>query len=1098
MTRSARVPPIESAEEAARAVRHARFPPRGAHPGDDALGACRDAPTRLCSGTDALVQLLLRQQALDRAAGLDTEGFVSGYRGSPLSGVDLAMWRASRELAAAGIRFEPGLNEELAATAVWGTQQIEAFGRPRCQGVFGLWYGKNPGLDRIGDVLKHANMDGTARLGGVLVAAGDDPGASSSTIANQGEQALIAAMSPVLYPSDVADLLELGLAGFAMSRYCGLWTGFKLVADVVESTATVTTAAASVPFRLPDDFEPPAGGLNRRSSDDRWAQDERALRFKLPAAQAFARANALDRTVVAPEGRKRIAFVAAGKAFRDLLEAFVMLGLDAAELSRLGVGVRKIALVWPLEDVANAEFLRGFEEVVAIEEKRAVIESQIDALTRHWPTSQRPRCCGKRDPQGHTLLPEHGEIGPLAVAGAVLERLAANAVLTAGQLAAIAARPAEPARRTAGPQRPAARAALLRRLSARARDPPAGRVARTGRDRLSFDGLVGPRLAHRHAHPDGWRRRQLDRRRRVRRHAARVPEPRRWHLLSLGAAGDPGRQGRRRVDHLQDPAQSGGGDDWRAAGRGRTGRSAHRLAIACRGGRAHRHRDRTCGRVAGRRPGPARRHAGRRSRRTRRSDARNARTSWRIGHRLRPDLRHRKATPDPARRARRGRTRGDHQRAYLRRLRRLLREVALQRRAARRDAVRAEAADRRVVVQYRPVVHRRLLPQLRDDRARRAAGRRSSAAAASGAGRAARAGARHAAGGPVVRHRHGGRRRLRAGDRRIGDRGRRSPRQAGGHSARQHRPGTQGRRGHHASAHRWRPGPEGRHAHPRGLCRSADRRRPRVGGLAGCRREVVRRRAGRGFERGDADAGPGDRSGPPAAGGRLPPAHRASAGTGGGCDDRRPGDRAARPRRHPLREPDPGRCRRPGRPAAGQLRRRRTGDPHAGRVGPGQPGRLRAWGRLAVADPGSSGRLLAGEPPAVPDDLDASDLDATVEFFSAELERYQDRRLADRYRALVGQVRVAEQAALGAPAGLARAVASHAFDALAAKDEYAVARLASDPRFLAELRARYGARARPVFHFAPAWLARRASATAGAPSSLSGRGSWWCCARWLR
>lgn len=394
---------------------------------------------RLLSGTEALVELLRAQRALDRAAGLDTAGFVSGYRGSPLGGVDFALWRERAALQRDGIRFEPGLNEELAATAMWGTQQLHRFGGARHAGVFALWYGKNPGLDRIGDVLKHANQEGTAALGGVLAATGDDPAASSSTIANQGEQAFIAAMAPVLYPADVADLLALGLAGFALSRYCGLWVGFKLVADVVESTRSVALGGHA-PLRLPADFELPPGGLNCRVPDDRWAQDERTLRYRLPAARAFARANGLDRSAVMPEGRRLIGFVAAGKAWGDLREAFALLGLQADELARHGVGLRRIALVWPLEDRANAEFARGFAEVCVVEEKRAVIEPQLAQLAYPWPAGLRPRLSGKRTPEGAELLPEHGELDPLLVARAVLARLAAVQAFPPERLQALAAR----------------------------------------------------------------------------------------------------------------------------------------------------------------------------------------------------------------------------------------------------------------------------------------------------------------------------------------------------------------------------------------------------------------------------------------------------------------------------------------------------------------------------------------------------------------------------------------------------------------------------------------------------------------------------------
>jgi len=394
----------------------------------------------LLSGSEALVTLMRRQRALDRSAGLETSGFVSGYRGSPLGGVDFAMWQAARALERDDIRFVPGLNEELAATAIWGTQQLHRFGAARRAGVFALWYGKNPGLDRIGDVLKHANMEGTAAHGGVLAATGDDPAASSSTISNQGEQAFVAAMSPVLAPADVDDIVALGLAGFALSRYCGLWVGFKLVADVVESTRSLAAHAAPLPFVLPRDFELPPGGLNARMPDDRWAQDERTLCFRLPAARAFARANGLDRTEVAPRACKRIAFVAAGKAWRDLREALVLLGLADDELACAGVGLRRLALVWPIEEDDNAAFLRGFEHVVVVEEKRAVVEPQLMALAYHWPSGQRPRIGGKRDTSGRPLLPEHCEIGPTLVARVVLDCLAQAQALPAERLVELAAR----------------------------------------------------------------------------------------------------------------------------------------------------------------------------------------------------------------------------------------------------------------------------------------------------------------------------------------------------------------------------------------------------------------------------------------------------------------------------------------------------------------------------------------------------------------------------------------------------------------------------------------------------------------------------------
>jgi indolepyruvate ferredoxin oxidoreductase len=412
----------------------------------------------MLSGTQALVRLLLEQRARDATAGLDTAGFVSGYRGSPLGGVDFALWAARRKLEQASIRFEPGLNEELAASAVWGTQRIGDFHRPRRQGVFGLWYGKNPGLDRIIDVLKHANSEGTAVHGGVLAVTGDDPGASSSTVANQGEQAFIAASSPILYPAGIEDILSFGLAGFALSRFCGLWVGFKLVADVVESTASILTPQMPEALVSPADFLLPADGLNQRMRDTRWAQEERIERFKLPAVRAFVRANGLDRTIVVPQALRRMAFVAAGKTFRDLSEAFAILDLDHAELTRLGVGVRKIALLWPIEEEANAAFLRGFEEVIVVEEKRAVLEPQLRSLAYNWRADTQPRIIGKCDEQGCSLIPTFGELNPLMLARIIIGRLETNAILPTDRLSRLkerlqAAMPQHMAEPLPGPSR---------------------------------------------------------------------------------------------------------------------------------------------------------------------------------------------------------------------------------------------------------------------------------------------------------------------------------------------------------------------------------------------------------------------------------------------------------------------------------------------------------------------------------------------------------------------------------------------------------------------------------------------------------------------
>jgi indolepyruvate ferredoxin oxidoreductase len=377
--------------------------------------------TVFLSGTQALVRLPLDQRRRDVRAGLSTAGFVSGYRGSPLGGYDLALWQARAALAAAQVRFEPGLNEELAATAVWGTQQTGVFGGSRFDGVFGIWYAKNPGVDRAGDALKHANAAGTARHGGVLAVSGDDPGASSSTLPNQCEPAFIAAAMPVLYPASIAELLEFGLLGFALSRFSGLWVGFKTVADTVESTATVELPAERA-FAVPADFALPPGGVHARWPDDRWSQDERLHRYRLPAAIAFARANGIDRALRwGPH--VRLGIVAAGKSYLDVREALRLLGIDERGAGELGLALYKPALVWPLEPEGLRAFAAGVGELLVIEERAPVIEAEAKRLAYNWPAGRRPVIVGKHDERGAPLVPATGELTPLAVARLIAKRL---------------------------------------------------------------------------------------------------------------------------------------------------------------------------------------------------------------------------------------------------------------------------------------------------------------------------------------------------------------------------------------------------------------------------------------------------------------------------------------------------------------------------------------------------------------------------------------------------------------------------------------------------------------------------------------------------
>jgi len=329
----------------------------------------------LLNGTQALVRLMLAQAARDQAAGLNTAGFVTGYRGSPLGAVDLQMARAGRELAAARVTFQPGLNEDLAATAIWGTQQAELRGEGRFQGVFALWYGKGPGVDRSGDVMRHANMAGTSTFGGVLMAMGDDHTGESSTVLHQSDWAMVDAYMPVLSPAGVQEILDLGHYGYALSRYAGVWVGLKTMKDTVEATAVVDGNPHRTSFKTPD-FPLPPGGLNIRLGDTPMAQEARMIDHKRFAAEAFARANRIDKRMHGAPGAK-IGFVAAGKNWLDLVHAFALLGLDADELTRLGVTTWKVAQTFPMDMKSFAEWAEGLDLIVVVEEKRKLIEVQV-------------------------------------------------------------------------------------------------------------------------------------------------------------------------------------------------------------------------------------------------------------------------------------------------------------------------------------------------------------------------------------------------------------------------------------------------------------------------------------------------------------------------------------------------------------------------------------------------------------------------------------------------------------------------------------------------------------------------------------------------
>src|SRR5690349_3750432 len=386
------------------------------------------------TGTQALIRLMMLQRERDLKAGLNTAGFISGYRGSPLGGLDQALWRAKAHLARNHLVFQPGVNEDLAATAIWGTQQVGMFPGARYDGVFSMWYGKGPGVDRCGDVFKHANAAGTSRHGGVLALAGDDHAAKSSTLPHQSEHIFKACLIPVLSPANVQDYLDLGLHGFAMSRYSGCWIAFKCVTDVVESGASVIVDPDRVRVSLPTDFAMPPGGLNIRWPDGILEQEARILDYKVYAALAYARANGIDR-LVWDSPRARLGIITTGKSYGDVMRALADLGIDERVARDIGLRVYKVALSWPLEPLGARRFAEGLEEILVVEEKRQVIEYQIKEELYNWKEGVRvPRVVGKFDdsgewsrsggqPAGTWLLPAHYEHSPAMVARAIAQRL---------------------------------------------------------------------------------------------------------------------------------------------------------------------------------------------------------------------------------------------------------------------------------------------------------------------------------------------------------------------------------------------------------------------------------------------------------------------------------------------------------------------------------------------------------------------------------------------------------------------------------------------------------------------------------------------------
>jgi len=374
------------------------------------------------TGIEALVRLPMLQHQRDAAKGLHTAGFVSGYRGSPLGGVDQAMWKAKSHLDRHHIHFQPGVNEDLAATAVWGSQQTQLFPGARYDGVFGMWYGKGPGVDRSMDVFKHANAFGTSRHGGVLAVAGDDHACKSSTLPHQSEHMFMGASIPVLAPANVQEVLDLGIYGWELSRYCGCWVGLKAITENMDSAISADIDPTRVSIVIPDSFLLPEDGVHARWPDNPLDQEKRLNKFKIYAAREFARVNQLNR-IVLDSPQPRLGIITSGKAYLDVMQALDDMGIGAQLAAAIGLRVFKVGMPWPLEPESTHQFAEGLEEILVVEEKRSIIEDQLTSQLYNYPVAARPRVVGEFDERGADLVPNTGELTPAMVALAIARRL---------------------------------------------------------------------------------------------------------------------------------------------------------------------------------------------------------------------------------------------------------------------------------------------------------------------------------------------------------------------------------------------------------------------------------------------------------------------------------------------------------------------------------------------------------------------------------------------------------------------------------------------------------------------------------------------------
>ncbi|MDQ2953534.1 MAG: indolepyruvate ferredoxin oxidoreductase family protein, partial [Pseudomonadota bacterium] len=376
------------------------------------------------TGYQALIRVCLMQKERDRRAGLNTAGYVTGYRGSPLGGLDQQFMRAARQLTPADIKFHPGINEDLAATALWGSQQAELRGEGKYDGVFGMWYGKGPGVDRTGDVFRHANFAGTSKHGGVLALMGDDHTAESSTTAHQSEYHFVDVMIPILNPAGAQEFLDYGLYGWAMSRFCGTWVALKCMHETVESTAIVDGSLDRVSIVIPADFQMPEGGLNIRLNDTILGQEARLHDYKRDAMLAFIAANKINKTITSGGRNAKIGIITTGKAYLDVRQAFDELGIDEIKCNELGIRLYKVGCPWPLSKGELQQFADGLDLIIVVEEKRSLIEVQV--REELYGTANQPVCIGKRDERGDWLFPVKGALDPNEVAICLGDRILAR------------------------------------------------------------------------------------------------------------------------------------------------------------------------------------------------------------------------------------------------------------------------------------------------------------------------------------------------------------------------------------------------------------------------------------------------------------------------------------------------------------------------------------------------------------------------------------------------------------------------------------------------------------------------------------------------